>query len=264
MKIPAELKIKKYQYLYTNKGKMYIYKNNLLPERYDIMAVLNGLIHYSDISDFPYVFEGINKNKLIFDIKIYLLAEKMGCKLYDYHSERNFKIIVKDMKYLKDMLLHRFIIEKENISILSQYVKEIKIIVNHILKGIKKNDTKNLFLYRYLTLYFPDELKSKIDTQQQLNDIIESKYKLIKKYDNFESFNKFFIECYQNAENLIRKNRNTPDFNKFFKTESKKLTPVRFNPCKSLINPLYTNDVVTDLEKFSLNIHLRPKHSLKL
>jgi ribosome biogenesis GTPase A len=115
-----------------------------------------------------------------------------------------------------------------------------------------------------LIYYFPDELKSKVDTQQQLNDIIESKYKLIKKHDNFASFNKLFTECYQTAENLIHKNHHNPNFKKFYKTESKKLTPVRFNPCKSLINPLYSDDVVGDLEKFSKEIHLRPQHSLKL
>jgi hypothetical protein len=260
MKIPKELKIKKFQYLFTNNGKRYFYKDNLLFERYQIIALLNRLIRYCDIVNYPFITEGIDKNKLIFNIKMYLLAEKMECMIYDFSSQG--KLLIKDSKYIKEMILYKYLYFHviDNL----EYKKDISILSNNILQGIKKKDSKNGLLYRYLVYYFPDELKSKVDTQQQLNDVIETKYKLIKKYDNFASFNKFFNECYQTAENLIRENRNHPEFKKFYKKESKKIYPFRFNPCKSLINPLYSDDVVSDLEKFSKEIHLRPKHSLKL
>jgi hypothetical protein len=260
MKIPKDIKIKKFQYLFTNKGKRYFYKNNIQYGTFQIIALINNMINYCYIKNYPYILEGINKEKLIFDIKLYLLIEKMGCMLYNFDSTKIY--IVKNIKNLKNILLFKYIYINENEKI--QYGREILNIVDNILQGIEKRDSKNGLLYSYLIYYFPDELKSKVNTQQQLNDVIEDKYKLIKKHDNFASFNKFFNESYQTAEDLIIQYQNNPEFKKFYKKESKKIYPIHFNICKSLINPLYTDEVANNIEDYVRSINLRPKYSLKL
>jgi hypothetical protein len=257
MKIPKEFKITKFEAEIEDKGKQHIYKDNERTDKYQLMAVLNDKIHFAQIQNFPYIVEGINKDKFIHYIKLFLLAQKMNCYIYIYKLTPEYPLIIKNKKYLINLLLSIYL--KNKIKTEIPYSNDIYITIIRLLAGYSKKDIYNTLTNRYLRLYFPQELDAKV-IPESLNDMIEQKYKLIKKYDNFESLKIFSNQVYLLAESYIKKYKNDKEFKKFYNEEKKKLKKLDFDPCKSLINPLYDEEVITNLRKFTKNIHLQSKH----
>jgi hypothetical protein len=259
MKIPNEFKLKKYQYRYTTHGKMYFYKEGIRLDKYEMLAVINNKLRFCDVQNFPYLLEGFQASKLEYFIKLFLLTEKMGCYVYNYGEERH-RLFIKDSQYINKMILANYL--TRNIKE-TKYQKEIGITATHILNNLSEKDIYNYLLYQYMKKYFPQELSPQVNLDQNINDIIESKYQLLMKYDGLRDFENYRELITTKAENYIHKYEHSPAFLKFAQRERKNVKRLYFDPYISLMNPLYSIQVQDNVADFLKEIHLKPKNQYR-
>jgi hypothetical protein len=219
--------------------------------------VINNKIDFCDISNFPYLLEGFQASKLEYFIKLFLLCEKLGCYVYDYGVE-GYRYFIKDIKKINKVLLHNYLY---NIIDDTKYKPEIAVTCYHLLNNLPTKDNYNYLLYQYIKNYFPQELSTQVNPDQEINKVIESKYHLLKRYNNLRDFQKYYEIVTTKAKNYIRENEHSPTFLKYAARERKNnVKRLHFDPYISLMNPLYTIGVQDNVGKFVKEIGLKPKN----
>jgi hypothetical protein len=257
--LPNEYKISRMEYVYLKNGINNPFFYNMRTDIYRLICLLNNKILFADVENFPYIMEGFNKDKLLFYIQLFLLIEKMKCYTYKM-KEYNSSMIVKDKKNMKEVLLAIFIHNNLNKEV--KYYKIIKTIIVQKLQKINQKYYINLLLNRYLTNNFPKVLEKKVNVKQTTNQILEQKYELIKKYDDFKDFKLYSSYIMNEADKYINVYKNDIQFKKYYHKEIKQVKQYYFNIYDSLLNPLYTEKTKSSIHDFLSTIHFKPRHKL--
>lgn len=256
MKIPREFQLKKYQFEFTTHGKIHFYKEGIRVDKYDMVSVINDKLHFCDVTNFPYLLEGFQASKLEYFIKLFILSEKLGCHVYNYGGERN-RLFIKDSRYINKAIMAKYL---NSIINEPKYNKEIYKTAYLMLCNLSSKDINNYLLNKYLKNYFPQELAPQIVPDQNINDIIESKYQLLMKYDGLRDFENYRELITTKAENYIREHEHNPTFLKYAQRERKNVKRLYFDPYISLMNPLYTFEVQDNVGDFLKEIKYKPKN----
>ena len=247
MYIPYKFKIdiNKYTKPINKNGKfmkLHIFQQMYGTVNFNMLIVLNNVPFAPTILD--ELTSVHNKTKLLKISKLHILCEMNNLYRFqlDYKKIKYHILFNKTKKNIDDILIYIYILSNDNFRVKYSYAI-FKLLNMH------KDSIIGLYRIRYIQKgLYPKKVKL-IREPKSMEDEYKVKYDSIKKYDNFNHFNKYFEKEKKKSLNYLKNINKDAKFKKFKKKYMNSYEPYKFDMKLVRNNRFYYKGIEKKLDK---------------